>query len=103
MTEQNPSKNPYNICTWGPETVCKTCSLSGSLKCRFNWQDLAHFMGMFLLFAIPSTAGMYLGGFGWFILGWMGFMFFFFYVWESRILCRHCPYYAEEYLLNNLR
>lgn len=96
MAKNTAAKNPYNICTWGPAAACQSCSLAGRLKCRFNWQDLGHFMGMFLLFAIPATAGMYLGGFGWFILGWLGFMLFFFYVWESRILCRHCPYYAED-------
>ena len=29
-------------------------------------------------------------------MGWIGFWLFFFEVWEIRILCSHCPYYAEE-------
>ncbi|MCK4777040.1 MAG: hypothetical protein KAS39_01610, partial [Actinomycetia bacterium] len=35
-------------------------------------------------------------GFTWYITGWAGFMLFFFTLWEIRILCSHCPYYAEK-------
>jgi hypothetical protein len=33
----------------------------------------------------------------WIGLGlWIGFMVIFFTAWEIRILCSHCPYYAEK-------
>ncbi len=96
MSATKKDKNPYKICTWQTETECAGCALSSTLKCRFNWGDLSHFMGIFIMFAIPSIIGVVLGGWGWYLLGWFAFAMFFFHVWESYILCRHCPYYAEE-------
>jgi hypothetical protein len=58
--------------------------------------DLLHFLGMFVAFAAPAFIGMVLGGYGWYILGEVGFMTVFFSLWEIRILCSHCPYYAEQ-------
>jgi hypothetical protein len=40
--------------------------------------------------------GMILSGYGWYLLGWVGVAVIFFGFWEIRILCRHCPYYAEQ-------
>jgi hypothetical protein len=48
---------------------------------------------------IPAFIGMIQGGYGWYLLGWGGFWVFFFVFWEIRILCSHCPYYAEEGLI----
>lgn len=53
-------------------------------------------MGLVLLFVVPSTFGMVTSGYTWYILGWIGFGIFFFEMWEIRILCSHCPYYAEK-------
>lgn len=94
MSTQNV--NPHNICSWRPVSECKDCPLAGRLKCRFNWGDLSHFVGLFLLFLLPSLIGMILSGYFWAILGWIGFWIFFFEIWEIRILCSHCPYYAEK-------
>ena len=54
------------------------------------------FIGFFFIFAITAFIGVILAGYGWFLLGWVGFWLFFFEIWEIRILCAHCPYYAEE-------
>jgi hypothetical protein len=54
------------------------------------------FIFFFFIFAITSFIGVILSGYGWYLLGWIGFWLFFFEVWEIRILCSHCPYYAEE-------
>ena len=94
MSTQNV--NPHNICSWRPASECMECPLAGGLKCRFNWGDLFHFVGLFFLFAFPSLIGMILSGYSWVILGWIGFWIFFFEIWEIRILCSHCPYYAEK-------
>jgi hypothetical protein len=88
--------NSYSLCTWGPESRCQKCALAPYLKCRFNRGDLFHFAGLFLTFAFPSLIGMLQSGYAWYILIWIAFLLFFFNVWESRILCRHCPFYAEE-------
>lgn len=48
------------------------------------------------MFLIPAVTGLILGGYGWFILGWIAFSVFFFGFWEIRILCSHCPFYGKE-------
>jgi hypothetical protein len=91
-----PSFTHPPICMWHPVSECKDCSLGRYLKCRFNPKDLYQFVGLFLLFAVPSLLGMIRGGYPIYILGWIGFWIFFFEVWEIRILCSHCPYYVEN-------
>jgi len=51
---------------------------------------------MFLAFALPAFIGVILSGYGWYLLGWVAFWLVFFEFWEIRILCSHCPYYAER-------
>lgn len=96
MISKEKDNNPYDICTWRPTSECEDCTIAGQLKCRFKSGDLFHFVGLFFTFALPAFIGMIIGGYGWYILGEVGFMIFFFSVWEIRILCSHCPYYAEE-------
>jgi len=96
MTEQGRTNDSYDLCTWRPVSQCKNCSIAGRLKCRFNSGDLLHFVGLFLCFLFPAVAGMMLSGYGWYLLGWVGLAVLFFGFWETRILCSHCPYYAEK-------
>jgi hypothetical protein len=86
--------NPHDICTWRPASECVGCAVAGRLKCRFRLGDL--FAGMFLAFALPAFIGVILSGYGWYLLGWVAFWLVFFEFWEIRILCSHCPYYAER-------
>ena len=89
-------KNPYDICTWRPTSECNDCTIKGCLKCHFKIRYLLNFIVLFLLFAIPAVAGIILAGYGWYLLGWIAFGIVFFEFWEIRILCSHCPYYAEK-------
>ncbi|HDQ73467.1 MAG TPA: hypothetical protein ENN19_15435 [Chloroflexi bacterium] len=91
-----PNRNPHHICTWLPAAACEGCRLDKRLKCRFDRADLLHFFGMFVGFALPAIIGVIRGGYGWYLLGWAAFCLLFFELWEIRILCSHCPYYAEE-------
>ncbi|MFX1502854.1 MAG: hypothetical protein ACFFDH_17975 [Promethearchaeota archaeon] len=88
--------NSNNICTWKDISECKNCPVNGKLICHFHTKYLLSFLGLFLIFAITTFIGVIYAGFGWYLLGWIGFWLFFFEVWEIRILCSHCPYYAEE-------
>ena len=88
--------NPYDICTWRPEAECAGCSLDDYLKCRFHRRHLLHFLGTFLVFAVPALTGVIRSGYGGYLLGWVAFCLVFFELWEIRILCSHCPYYAER-------
>lgn len=88
--------NPYGICSWKPISECKDCPITGQLKCRFNFSDLLGFIGLVSFPLIPAFVGMILVGNSWFLIGWFGLSIIFFGFWEIRILCRHCPYYAEK-------
>jgi hypothetical protein len=96
MNEQENNNGHNLICIFRKESQCLSCKLNNSLRCKFEKKHLLRFILSFLIFAIPSIVGMILSGYGWFLLGWLGFMLFFFNVWESRILCRHCPFYSEK-------
>ncbi len=88
--------NPYDVCTWRSVSECADCRIAGRLKCRFKLGDLLRFIGMFSLFAVPAVVGVIAGGYGWSLVGWAVFWLVFFELWEIRILCTHCPYYAER-------
>lgn len=64
--------------------------------CRFDTRDLVSFMVNFMPAAIAAVGGMIRAGYGWYLLGWLAFSLFFFFVWEAWVLCRHCPFWAEE-------
>jgi hypothetical protein len=88
--------NPHDICTWRPESDCQGCPIAGQLKCRFKRHQLLHFVGMFGVFVVPAVIGVIQGGYGLAVLGWVAYWLVFFELWEIRILCSHCPFYAER-------
>jgi hypothetical protein len=88
--------NSHALCTWKDASECNDCQIASSLMCRFNMQDLTGFLLGFLPFGIAIVAGMILGGYGWYLLGWLAFWILFFFVWEARVLCSHCPFWGEE-------
>lgn len=96
LEKEEQTNESFSICTWRPVSECEDCTIAGRLKCRFNRGDLFRFVGLFLLFLAPALLGMVLGGYGWYLLGWVGLGVIFFGFWEIRILCSHCPFYAEK-------
>ncbi|MDY6918170.1 MAG: hypothetical protein SVP26_09575 [Chloroflexota bacterium] len=96
MPEQPTGDSPAAACMGGAASECSQCSVAGRLNCRFRRRDLFRFVGTFLLFALPAAAGMALGGYGWFIPGWLVLVPVLLGVWENRVLCAHCPYYARD-------
>jgi lipoprotein signal peptidase len=93
---RTPSRNPSIPCTWQPLSGCKDCPIEGRLMCRFDPRDLVSFLMNALPFGVTSVAGMISAGYGWYLLPWLAYSLFFFFVWEARILCSHCPMWAEE-------
>jgi len=89
-------QSPHDLCTQLAAEECAGCDLSGSLMCRFETVDLASFLVGFLPFGIAVVAGMIVGGYGWWLLGWLVIWLLFFFVVEGRVLCSHCPFWAEE-------
>lgn len=93
--ERGPTMDAPTGCLLQPEAACAGCALHDRLKCRFKRADLLHFMALAFGYMLPAGIGLILGGQIAALLGWIAFMLFFFNVWEIRILCSHCPYYAE--------
>ena len=85
-----------STCTNRPKDNCQDCTLSTHLMCRYERRDTLHFFMIVLPFFTAAISGMITAGYGWWLLGWLGYMLFFFFVWEARVLCSHCPYWAEE-------
>ena len=86
------------------ESICLNCSsskrqdclLDKELDCHFRLRDLFLFFIGFLAFGVPAFLGIILSGYGLLVIGWILYMIFFLQIWENRILCSHCPYYAEK-------
>lgn len=82
-------------CSVQPAPDCAGCKIRGVLMCRFDRRDTLHFLMVCLPFFVTAIGGLLRGGHGWWLLGWLGYLAIFFF-WESRILCSHCPYWAED-------
>ena len=97
-----PYLTPWRIivneipCTAQSTAACRGCTLTGRLMCRYETRDTAHFFMIALPFFVTSIAGIIRSGHGGWLLGWLAYALFFFFVWEGRVLCSHCPYWAEE-------
>ena len=72
------------------------CDSKNKLKIGFNFWKLLPFIALFLLFLIPAYIGLRKAGLGRLISYHVAFMIFFFALWEIKILCSHCPYYAQD-------
>ena len=96
---EKKNKNPFKICIWESteeSESCEDCSLKNIIHCKIRGSDTLLFVIGFLIFLIPALIGMVTGGFGWWLVGYFLYWFIFFEIWENRILCSHCPFYAED-------
>ncbi|MCD1295091.1 hypothetical protein CUJ83_08780 [Methanocella sp. CWC-04] len=93
-------KNPYGICTWDETSNCSGCKNKEKLHCKWDRNVLAAFLVMSFSFVIIAIFGMVLTGYAtgswWPLLAYIIFFLLFFCLIEIRILCSHCPYYAEK-------
>jgi hypothetical protein len=97
MSKRNGGKMAdQELCTSRAAVACKDCALSGSLMCRYEARDTTHFFMIILPLFVTAIGGMIVSGYGWWLFGWLAYMLFFFFVWEGRVLCSHCPYWAAE-------
>lgn len=99
MTNGNHGSNPYNLCIFESESECVGCSLQGKLGCHFSSKELLRFIGVFSFILITGSAALIFYGLtNYFLISLGAFVAFavlFFEFWEIRILCSHCPFYAE--------
>jgi len=75
--------------------TCDNCTVSETLHCHFTLNDLIHF----LLIVSPSFllggAGIYYIS-GWWLIPWLIVIIGYFGFVEIRVMCSHCPHYAEK-------
>jgi hypothetical protein len=75
--------------------ICDNCPVCKTLHCHFTIKDLIYFF----LIASPSFV---LGGAGiyyineWWLIPWLILIIGYFGFIEIRVLCSHCPHYAER-------
>lgn len=83
--------HPLSTCS---SANCQDCPLKSRLHCHFAGKDLAQF----LVIALPPFIA---GGVGvarihlWLLLPWIGLTISYFGLVEIRVMCSHCPHYAE--------
>ena len=84
-------KRPIVSCA---SATCDRCPVCAALHCHFTLRDLSRF----LLIALPSFlvggAGIYHRS-GWMLVVWIVMIVGFFGFLEIRVMCSHCPHYAE--------
>jgi len=85
-------KKPIKTCT---SETCDTCSVSHALHCHFSLRDLIHFLTIALPSFLLGAAGINHVN-GWMLLPWLIIIIGFFGFVEIRVMCSHCPHYAED-------
>lgn len=91
MDFQDPSL-PIATCE-APD--CTACSVATSIQCHFGTEDLVHFY--LICFPTFLLGGSAILESGWTpLLIWVGLLVAFFGFVEIRVMCSHCPHYAEE-------
>ncbi len=84
------------MCIWEPVSWCGTCQAEGKLMCHFDRKDMLHFFMIIFPYWVTTIGGVIRAGYGCYLWFWPLYGFFFFFIWEARVLCRHCPYWAED-------
>ena len=76
------------------EETCDGCPVRGEIRCHFTPRDLLGFLAI-------SLPGLVLGGVGVWLLDplwiapWIAWCAAYFGLVEIRVMCSHCPHYAE--------
>ena len=101
MKKENQRKNICNL----EASSCQQCSVNGKLMCKFDIKDTIYFiipvLSVWAVWVIGILQGFISGGLNilqliFLFSSYIGYLIFFFQVWENKILCSHCPYYAFE-------
>jgi hypothetical protein len=73
---------------------CDDCVVKNSIHCHFTLKDLIHFLLISLPPFLLGGVGIYNRS-GWLLAPWILFVIAFFGFIEIRVMCSHCPHYAE--------
>jgi len=84
-------QRPLTTCT---AENCEGCPVSKDVHCHFHGRDLTAFL--FLGFPIFIIGGAGIVQFNaWWLIPWLLMAFGYFGFVEIRVMCSHCPHYAE--------
>lgn len=86
----DPNK-PINTCV---SERCNGCAVRKTLHCHFRPTDLIHFLAIALPAFLLGGAGVYHVS-GSLLVLWLVMIVGFFGFLEIRVMCSHCPHYAE--------
>lgn len=97
------SQGHVKTCTWRDESECQGCVNRDMLHCRWKARDLFLFYVIATPVMLSVLAGTVLIGMArgawWPMAGYILFLTVALGLAETRFLCSHCPYYAEEGLV----
>ena len=91
MAFPDPAK-PIAACA---ASDCDGCEVADSIHCHFRPMDLAHFFAVSVPAFLVGGAGVLAQGFT-ALLVWVAVIIAYFGFIEIRVMCSHCPHYAEE-------
>lgn len=74
---------------------CAECPVSAKVHCHFRPKDLLHFLLICFPGFITGGAAIYMFS-PWVFVMYLALMVGFFGLLEIRVMCSHCPHYAEE-------
>jgi len=83
-------------CNFQGQAVCAGCAIENRLMCHYDRQDTLNFFMVGLPFMLTGVIGAIQAGYGWYLLLWLAYSLAFFFGWEARVLCSHCPMWAEK-------
>jgi hypothetical protein len=84
-------ERPLTTCT---PRACSECPARAVVHCHFQARDLVRFLAVALPLFLVGGAGIWRVGTAW-LVGWLAACLGFFGLVEIRVLCSHCPHYAE--------
>lgn len=85
------SRKPVATCE---ADACDDCTITHNLHCHFSLRDWIHFLFIAFPPFLLGGAGIYKMN-GWMLIPWVIFVIAFFGFIEIRVMCSHCPHYAE--------
>jgi hypothetical protein len=84
-------QRPLTTCT---AANCEGCPVSKDVHCHFHARDLTAFLLSGLPIFVIGGAGVYRVN-AWWLAPWLLMIFSYFGFIEIRVMCSHCPHYAE--------
>jgi len=74
---------------------CDECAVREKLNCHFSFNQLLHFLVLVSPSFLLGGAGVYHVD-GWWLVPWFIIIAGYFGFVEIRVMCSHCPHYAED-------